>query len=226
MLVIDKYAYENKIAKKNPWIKIGIFVLGLVLAFQPKADIKLATIMIYAGITIFVTQISIRTYLKWFYVILPFLVLSILGIVLTVSYNEDTLITSFSVGSSFFGVSRQMLPKGLMLGLQSLTAIVDVFFLALTTPFQQIIKVLLQLHFPKIFVEQVILIYRFIFIFLDASAKIYHAQSMRLGYHDFRVSIESISILIKMLFMQVIIDFEYLQNSLEVKLFEGDFHIE
>ncbi|AKP66220.1 cobalt ECF transporter T component CbiQ [Companilactobacillus ginsenosidimutans] len=225
MLVIDKYAYENRIATYNAWWKILVFIIGLVGAFQPIIWLKFLTMLVISTITIYVTEVSVHRYLKWFYPILPFLILSIIGIVVTVAAKQSVMFWSIPVGSSYLGISKVTLHQGLVLGVQALTAIVCTYFLALTTPFQQLMKVLLQLHLPKLFVEQTMLIYRFIFIFLDECMRIFHAQQLRLGYSGFKNSLESVSILLKMLFMQVMIKYEAMQNSLEMKLFNGDFDL-
>lgn len=225
MLVIDKYAYENKLAKLGVWWKIIFFIVGLTGAFQPLIWLKVFTMIVVAGLTINITQVSVHRYLKWFYPILPFLLLSVVGIILTASSDPSVMYWSLKLGSIYFGVSKVTLVQGLVLGLQAMTAIVCTYFLALSTPFQQLMSVLLQIHLPKLFVEQTMLIYRFIFIFLDECIKIYHAQQMRLGYSGFKNSLESISILLKMLFMQVMIRYEQLQDSLEMKLFDGNFNL-
>lgn len=226
MLVIDRYAYENKLARNNAWLKITFFLLGLVGAFQPLIWLKFLTMLVVSSLTIYVTGVSVHRYLKWFYPILPFLILSIIGIIVTASSRQSVMYWSFPIGSVYFGISKVTLHQGLVLGVQALTAIVCTYFLALTTPFQQLMKVLLQIHLPKIFVEQTMLIYRFIFIFLDECMRIYHAQQLRLGYSGFKNSLESISILLKMLFMQVMIKYEKMQDSLEMKLFDGDFNLD
>ena len=226
MLVIDKYAYENKIAGINAWWKILIFIIGLTGAFQPLVWLNVVTMVIVASVTIYVTEVSLHRYLKWFYPIFPFLILSVIGIIITASSNPNVMYWSFPIGSVYFGISKVTLSQGLILGVQAMTAIVCTYFLALTTPFQQLMKVLLQIHLPKLFVEQTMLIYRFIFIFLDECMRIYHAQELRLGYSGFKNSMESISILLKMLFMQVMLKYETLQDSLEMKLFNGDFNLD
>ena len=92
MLSIDKYAYENRIVNWSPKLKALLWLGGIILAFQPIQWLKLAVLVVVAAITIYVTKVSFRRYLSWFYAIIPFVLLSIIGIVVTVSPQRSALI--------------------------------------------------------------------------------------------------------------------------------------
>lgn len=142
MLVIDKYAYSNRIVKWSPKLKGLLWLLGIVLAFQPIIPIKLVLIVVVVWHTLYATKMSGRVYLHWFYAILPFLLLSIIGIVFTMAPKASQIYYPIHMFGNYFGVSKVMLPKGLRLGVQVSTAVVCTYWFALTTPFQQIILTL------------------------------------------------------------------------------------
>ncbi len=225
MLVIDKYAYSNRIVKWSPKIKGLLWLLGIILAFQPIILIKIVVLAVVIWHTLYATKMSVRVYLHWLYAILPFLLLSVIGIVFTMSPKASQIYYPIHLFGSYFGVSKVMLPRGLRLGVQVLTAVVCTYWFALTTPFQQIILMLKAVHMPALMIEETMLMYRFIFIFIEACEQIYRAQKLRLGYRTFRLSIHSAGILVKMLFQQVMTDYQQMVYALDAKLYNGEFKV-
>ncbi|QLL69182.1 cobalt ECF transporter T component CbiQ [Lactobacillus sp. 3B(2020)] len=225
MLNIDKYAYGSRIANWSPMTKALLWLVGMVVAFQPFELVKPVAFIIVAGITIWLTRISVRRYLHWFYVILPFLLLSIVGIVFTISNSKTNLIAPLPIFGTYLGLSKSMLPLGIKVALRSLTAIACTYWFALSTPFVQVIQVLKKLHLPKAMIEVTMLMYRFIFIFIDAFEQIYRAQKLRFGYDSMGLMIQSSGILAKMLFEQVIINYQMMTKALDAKLYDGDFYV-
>ncbi|EHO47980.1 cobalt ECF transporter T component CbiQ [Lentilactobacillus kisonensis] len=225
MLVIDKYAYTNRIVAWSPKTKGIVWLLCMVIAFQPIVWLKGILIVAVAVDTIYVTKVSVRRYLRWFYVILPFLLLSVIGIVFTMTPIKDQLYLPIHLFGNYFGVSKAMLPKGLLLAVQVLAAVVSTYWFALTTPFRQILDLLVSLHLSNLIIEETMLMYRFIFIFIDSFEEIHRAQKLRFGYRNVRTSLHSLSILVKMLFEQIMINYEAMTHALDAKLYDGEFTI-
>lgn len=225
MLSIDKYAYENRLVNWSPKLKTLLWIVGMVLAFQPIQWIKLVVLFVVAGITVYVTKVSVRRYISWFYAIIPFVILSVIGIVVTISSQRSTLIGPIKIGSVYIGLSKVMMPKAEQVALQCMTAIVCTYWFALTTPFIQILQVLKLLHLPRVMIEVTMLMYRFIFIFIDAFEQIHRAQRLRFGYDSVSLMIHSSGILAKMLFEQVIVNYQMMTKALDAKLYDGDFYL-
>ncbi|MFD1123888.1 cobalt ECF transporter T component CbiQ [Lentilactobacillus raoultii] len=225
MLNIDKYAYNNRILRWSPKLKGMIWLLGILIAFQPMSWLKLLLILAFVTHTLYVDRLTLKQYMKWFYAVVPFIILSVFGIILTISPQRQTIYFPIRIFNDYFGISKSMWPIGLHVGLQVTAAIVCTYWFALTTPFQQIIIILKALRLPSILIEETLLMYRFIFIFIEAFEQIYQAQKLRFGYQNFRLSIHSAGILLKMLFEQVMINYRDMEYALEAKLFNGDFKI-
>ncbi|WP_267201070.1 cobalt ECF transporter T component CbiQ [Limosilactobacillus kribbianus] len=225
MLSIDKYAYENRIVDWSPKLKALLWLAGIVLAFQPLLWLKAVVLVVVAIITIYVTKVSVKRYISWFYAIIPFVLLSIIGIVVTISSQKSTLIWPIKLGSVYLGMAKVMMPRAGRMALQCMAAIVCTYWFALTTPFTQILQVLKAAHFPRMMIEVTMLMYRFIFIFVDAFEQIHRAQKLRFGYDSFSLMIHSSGILAKMLFEQVIINYEMMTKALDAKLYDGEFYI-
>ena len=63
--------------------------------------------------------------------------------------------------------------------------------MSLATPVSELVLVLQRLHLPRLLVELMNLIYRYIFILIDVSEQMQIAAKARLGYHSFRQSCKS-----------------------------------
>lgn len=225
MLSIDKYAYENRIVNWSPKVKAFLWLVGIIIAFQPVEWLKGIEIILVAAVTIYLTKVSFHRYLSWFYVIIPFVLLSIIGIVVTISANRSSLIWPIKLGGVYLGMAKVMMPRAGRMALQCFAAITCTYWFALTTPFIQIIQVLKAIHLPRVMIEVTMLMYRFIFIFIDAFEQIHRAQKLRFGYDNFRLMVHSSGILAKMLFEQVIINYEMMTKALDAKLYNGDFYL-
>lgn len=225
MLSIDKYAYENRIVNWSPRLKALLWLGGIILAFQPLQWLKAVVLVLVAVLTIYVTRVSVKRYLRWFYAIIPFVLLSIIGIVVTVSAQKASLIWPIKLGSVYLGLAKVMMPQAGRVALQCMTAIVCTYWFALTTPFTQILQVLKAIHMPRVMIEVTMLMYRFIFIFVDAFEQIHQAQRLRFGYDSFGLMIHSSGVLAKMLFEQVIVNYEMMTKALDAKLYDGEFYI-
>lgn len=225
MLSIDKYAYENRLVNWSPKLKALLWLAGIIVAFQPIQWLKLGVLFFVGGTTIYVARISFARYISWFYAIIPFVLLSILGIVLTATQQQSSLIWPIKIGSYYVGIAKVMLPMAGRVALQCMTAIVCTYWFALTTPFIQILQVLIAVHLPRVMIEVTMLMYRFIFIFIDAFEQIHRAQKLRFGYDSVGRMIHSSGILAKMLFEQVIINYQMMTKALDAKLYNGDFYL-
>lgn len=225
MLLIDKYAYTNKLADYNPMTKF-IFVIGAltIIIFFNNPYINMSIFIIMSFLTIFVANIPLNKYLKIMAMPIVFLMISIITILLSISPN-DIFISSVKISNKYIGITRESLTESINTLSRVWASISSTFFLALTTPLNNIIKILKKLKLPNVLIELLVLIYRFIFIVLDESKDIIMAEGMKFGYNNMRNSFRSIALLIKSLFIRVLLRYEDMIISLDSKLYNGEFKI-
>ncbi len=226
MLLIDKYAYTNKLTDKNPYIKAIFSILFLILSLTIENRIFQISIITIMSITIISTsKMGISEYLKLLSIPLIFMIMSILAIIISISTEKTDMLTHFTVGSTYIGISKFGLMNALRILSRSIACLTCVYFLMLTTPFNQLIKVFKKLHIPDNVIEIAMLIYRFIFIFLEEVQEIYKSQEMKLGYMGMRNSYNSLGLLLNMLYKRMMKRYEDMSIALDMKLFDGKFHI-
>ena len=226
MLLIDKYAYTNKLTDKNPYIKAIFSILFLILSLTIENRIFQISIITIMSITIISTsKMGISEYLKLLSIPLIFMIMSILAIIISISTEKTDMLTYFTVGSTYIGISKFGLMNALRILSRSIACLTCVYFFMLTTPFNQLIKVFKKLHIPDNVIEIAMLIYRFIFIFLEEVQEIYKSQEMKLGYMGMRNSYNSLGLLLNMLYKRMMKRYEDMSIALDMKLFDGKFHI-
>ena len=153
MLLIDKYAYTNKLADYNPMTKF-IFVIGAltIVIFFNNPYINMSIFIIMSFLTIFVANIPLNKYLKIMAMPIVFLMISIISILLSISPN-DIFIFSVKISNKYIGITRESLTESINTLSRVLASISSTFFLALTTPLNNIIKILKKLKLPNVLIE-------------------------------------------------------------------------
>lgn len=222
MLIIDKYAYTNKLRDFSSSIKILITLVSIILTRVINdfhVDLIISGIMIWTVIG--VGKIPIRNYFKMFFIPMSFLIISLITIM--ISLNNVNYLYYIQIRNLSVGITRESLNTGIKLFTTVLSSLTSVYFLMLTTPIIDIIKVLKKIKIPNLFIELMVLIYRSIFIFLEEANNIYMAQTMKFGYENGRNSTKSIALLIRNLFVRVLIKHRDMNISLECKLYNGEF---
>lgn len=225
MLKIDEVAYHNPLAKKNPFIKCALGMGCLILAISVQSYSLLLFILLLMNILILgIARIDFKFYLKLLSIPSGFLILSISMILITVSQSP----TGFEKAVYFFGIyvgyTKETLNTALYLLMRCFACINCMYFMTLTVGMNQQIKVLKRLHIPHEIIELIILMYRFIFIFIEEVEQIKLAQEMRFGYRGIKKSYHSTGMLIKLLMKRMISRYKKLCIVLEMKLYNGTFY--
>ncbi len=225
MLIIDKYAYQSRWRSVSPARKGGLLLVLLLACALPSNALHWGLFVMIAILTCRVSYIAPGQYLRWLAIPLSFLLLSIATILLSAAHQQADFLVSVPLGSIYIGVHPQSLAMAHATLARCLATLASTLFFVLTTPFDQILILLRRLRLPAVLIEQVLLIYRFIFIFIEESHAIYCAQTLRFGYANRRVWLKSLGNLASMLFARVIERHEQMQATLAVKLYQGEFHL-
>ncbi|NMA87215.1 MAG: cobalt ECF transporter T component CbiQ [Tissierellia bacterium] len=223
MLLIDKYAYTNRLANFNPMAKFIFAIVSLLIGtIIDNPYINLSIFIIMFILIVFVARIPLNKYIRIISIPIIFLLLSIIPILLSIS-NANIFIWSVKISNKYMGFTTQGLKESIKIILRVLASINSTFFLALTTPLNNLIKVFKKLKFPDVLIELLVLVYRFIFIFLEEAQEIIMAQEMKFGYINAKNTYKSMALLIKSLFIRVIVRYEDMVIALDTKLYMGEF---
>lgn len=185
---IDFYAYASKIRCWNPTFKVFLSIITIILSISlnnPYVSFVILIAMTY--ITIVKGKFSVHDYLSILMIPIAFILISIFTIVIDFSKSPVGQYNLY-LGFCYVFTSQVMLEKGLFLLLKVFAAISALQMMTLSTPSSEIIYVLRKVHVPKLIVELMNMIYRYIFILMDVYIKMRNSAQSRHGYCDIKTS--------------------------------------
>jgi cobalt/nickel transport system permease protein len=94
-----------------------------------------------------------------------------------------------------------------------------------TIPFNELLQTLRRIGFPVLLTELLLLMYRFIFVFLNTAAELWTAQNSRHGYRTMKLGRKSLSLLIGQLLKRIIVNYQQFSLTLASRGFQGDFKV-
>ncbi|WP_287382544.1 cobalt ECF transporter T component CbiQ [Methanobacterium sp.] len=215
---LDNYAHSNGLKDANTFFKVLFAISTMLVSLVSTSPVVPLLITIFvSGLIIFEAKIPWKFYLKFLTIPLTF------GLI------------SFVFMSLFFGVGTHILDLGIFnlavtedgfnLGLLLLARVMGGFtcmaFLALTIPMTELFCELERFRIPQIITELAMLMYRYIFLFLDEGINMYHAQETRLGYSSYKKSFKSMGMLGSNLFIRTWIKGEQAHVAMESRCYDG-----
>lgn len=225
MNTIDSLATNNRLTNTNPVVKAGLGIFFLALAFFiDRWEVHLAIMFVVFLLVIFVAKIPIKKFLKLYKIPLGFVILGVISVLIGFSYDKTNYTHFIKIGSVYAGFQKSMIESAKSIFTRSFAAISATFFISVTTPITQIALVLKKLHMPQEFIEQMILMYRFIQIFSIELQAMHEAGELKHGFENPRNWINSVSEIAKMLFIRVMNSYTDFKNALDLKLFDGNFY--
>jgi cobalt/nickel transport system permease protein len=121
----------------------------------------------------------------------------------------------------FFGYQNPLIGVDL-LGLRGIST---QFFLILTTPMTSILLLLRKARVPQVLVETSLLIYRYIFVFIEVMETMHTAQELRLGYSSLMKRLRSTSLLIANLFIRTLEQGERTFTAMSARGYDGNIRV-
>lgn len=229
-MLSENFAYTNNYADLNPFVKV-LSSLAFIIISLANSNLYLAVFLIFFVIllTLRGAKIPLRPYIKMLFIPMVYLLISLLTIVVSLGFteiNEAEFLFVKQLSFLNFYIGIVSIEEGLTLALRAVGAIVGMYFLILTTPFNQQIVVLKKVKTPNLFIELYMLTYRFIGMFFEESKDIYMAQKNKFAYTNYKDSMNSLSLLIKVLFIRMMNRYKEMENILEMKFFDGNFYTE
>jgi cobalt/nickel transport system permease protein len=206
MLLIDKYAYFNRLKYVHPLEKMILSISLLLFSLAVRdMTVSLITFTIMSGFIIF-AKIPFFYYLKLLLLPVFFVLSGTITILFSFTSKYSSVANvwwSWNVGNWKIFIGDESIKTAISLIVVALSSISCLYFLTLTTPITVILHVLRKLKLPSLLIDLIELTYRFIFIFLDTAMAIHQSQSSRLGYSSARRGIRSLGLLISSLFQGV-----------------------
>ena len=199
----DRYAYQSKLRRVSPMPKLLLTAVSLLLCLCcDSIAVGLATLVGMGLLTRLLGGLSLRVYLHFLKIPLAFLLIGSIT-VLFHSYPEGAaVLAAVPVGSRLWGFDAAALRQASTLFCKAMGAVACMYFLTLNTPVTDVTMALEKLRVPRLLVELMELIYRFIFVLSETASNIRIAQESRLGYQGLGRSLSSLGTLISVVFLR------------------------
>lgn len=185
-LQLDVLVQGSKLKEWNTGIKVCTVVAMLVFCIG--ANSFFVSIVVFLSITavnLGTSQVGVSGYLSLLTIPVTFVVLS--GIVLLVDISAVPVgVINLPLFGSYLSITAQNQSDTGLLLIKAVAALSCLYALSLSTPLYEITSFLRRIHVPAIFVELMVLIYRYIFVLLQALNAMTTAANARLGYKNYR----------------------------------------
>ncbi|HHY27862.1 MAG TPA: cobalt ECF transporter T component CbiQ [Desulfitobacterium dehalogenans] len=226
MLNTDTYAYASRLKAIDPMQKFifAFLTLGVCL-WADQMVVSIAVIVLMSGATIVFGGAPFSVWLKLMIVPLSFLVIGIITIAINISRDVHSFLWAHSIAGYWVGISESGIREGINLFFRVLGSVSCLYFLSLSTPMVDLLSVLRRLRLPKLMVEMMGLIYRFIFVLLETAATMLIAQNSRLGYINLRSGYRSMGSMVSVLFIRAYKRSNELYTSLEARGYDGEIKV-
>jgi cobalt/nickel transport system permease protein len=226
MFYVDQFVYTNKMREIHPGEKFAFAMITLGICFMVKKPLIHLIIMgIMSGFLIFKAQIPWKVVIKMMLIPLSFLLIGVITIAVVVNNSPVGMLASLKLGHLYLGATEASLTQAFTIMMRALSAVTCLYFLALTVPMIELIYVLQKLKVPAICVELMMLMYRFIFVFVETAFSIYTAQSSRWGYCNFKRSVHSFGVLFGNLYQKVFFKTKALYECLLSRGYESELRV-
>lgn len=219
---LEYYSYNSKINSWNPhlkfWYSMVLIVLGITLS---NIYISISIVFICGFITIFLGKISLKKYIDFFKVPIIFLLVSVAVININFSKNI-TDFYYFNVRELYIYTTDENIRKSCILFWRALSGVSSMYMLALSTTLNEIIYVMKKARTPKIIIELMYLVYRFIFIMRDSYKSMRKSIESRLGFRDYRTSLLSFGKIISNILIVSLRKSNSFYDAMESRCYNGE----
>lgn len=219
---IDYYAYASKIRGWNPSFKVAFSVLTLLLCIVLNNQlVSLAVIVSMAYLTVVKGGLPLGAYLSVLMIPLTFIILGTVAIGIDFSSQPIGQFNLY-LGFGYLYTSVAKLKEMVFLMMKVFGAISAMIMMTLSTPSSEIIGVLRKAHVPKLIIELMNLIYRYIFILLDVFNNMRNSADSRQGYCDFKTSCKTFGNVASNMLVLSLKKANAYYTAMEARGYEGD----
>jgi len=228
---LDTYTYQNHLRTLPPQQKLifALVVMGIALTTHAFTQ---GLIFIWLSIwTVYYARIPYKVYSSTLTVMVIFFLTSVPALVVEIIPTDLQAMVhvkslgGIEIGNWFVFISQPGLTQALEMGIRSLACFAGLLFIIFTIPFTDLLSIGRQWRVPTILIELLMLMYRFIFMFLDVLLQLQLAQRARGGYCNRRRWMVSAGLLGSQLMIRTLQRYQQFSIGLTARGFNGDLQV-
>ena len=219
---IDYYAYASGLRSVNPVFKVLFSVAVLLLTICLNQPLVSVFVIVSMGLfTVKKGGVDFHAYCSLMTIPIAFMLMGSAAIAAGFSTKP---IGEYNLNLHLFYLyaTKSSISQALFLILKAFGAVSAMFMLTLSTPSNEIISALRKLHVPKLIVELMNMIYRYIFIMMDTQRKMKNSAESRLGYCYFKTSCLSFGGIASNLFIVSLKKANAYYDAMESRCYDGE----
>ena len=222
---IDFYAYNSRIRNWNATFKVTFSVSTLILCITLNHPyVSIAVIIAMTYLTVIKGGLPMSSYLRILTIPITFILLGTITIGIDFSTQPMGQFCQ-NLGFCYVFTSWKSLKMMLFLILKVFAAISAMEMMALSTPSSEMIGVLRRAHVPKLIVELMNIMYRYIFILIDVNVNMRNSADSRLGFCDLKTSWCTFGKVASNLLIVSLKRANTYFNAMEARCYDGDFMV-
>ena len=198
-----------------------VFAISLLLisVLSPTPVVPIIVFVTNTFLVLFFAKIPSRFYLKL--LLYPIIIVALTCVIIALFFGYKIPLTELNVIGFKWTVFKDGITMGVNTFFRVAGGLSTQFFLVLTTPMTSILLILRKARVPNVLVEMSLLIYRFIFVFIDVMETMHTAQELRLGYSGLIRRLRSTSMLIGSLFIRTLEQGERTFTAMNARGYDG-----
>jgi cobalt/nickel transport system permease protein len=217
--VSDIFAHKiNLITGIDARIKIAFILAALLLNLLSENLWTSAAIVVFCLTTLLLIKIPIRLLLTR--LAMP-AVMAIVILATQMFLVGNTPLLTIGTDSLHLAIYREGVAQGLIILSRVIAGVLLILFLSLSTPAHELLLAFAWFRMPGILVELGLLIYRYIFVLLDEAVIMSDAQKIRLGYSNWKRSMNSLYTLSTLLLLRAYDRSERVFDAMLVRGYDG-----
>ncbi|MCL2642418.1 MAG: cobalt ECF transporter T component CbiQ [Candidatus Bathyarchaeota archaeon] len=229
---VDKSAYTNALAKNSPITKTFFALSALLISVSASTFdvpgvvsfiVPIVVFIICTSLTLGLAKVKTHLYLDLF--AYPTFMLILSCIVLALLFGSGTPLIEIPLPWTTWTIFKSGISMSINTFLRVESALSCLFFLVLTTSITDLCVLLRRIHIPQVMVEMSMLIYRYIFLFLEISKTMTLAQKLRLKRSGWLSSIRSLAMLAGSLFIRTLDQGERTLTAMNARGYDGEIRI-
>lgn len=229
---LEAYSYKNGLYALASEFKLAFAACLLLIVYFASPITQLIVLGWIISWLAFYAKIPLKVILKWLTVISVFLFVSLPAVLFQVMPIEDVMnsgnkiLFSFPFDNWVIFLSDSSIKMAIEIIARSLGAVSCMLFILYTTPFMEIVKILRKMKIPSIIIDLLIIMYKFIHLYISMISKNILSIKSRLGNHSPIVLFKNLAMLLAKQFIQIFTLYKHVSNGFAARGFEGEFYEE
>ena len=221
---IDKFAYTNSLAKVSPVTKMFFAFSALLLSvLSPSPIIPLLMFATTTLLLLSYAKIPTRFYLDL--LTYPTVIVAVSSVLIALLFGYGQPLAQITLPWFQWTIFQNGITTAVATFFRVEGALASTYFLVLTTSMTDIFIIFRRMRVPKILVEMSLLIYRYIFIFAETTAKMNTAQKLRLGHSNWLRRIRATALLAGNLFIRTLEQGERTFTAMSARGYDGNIRV-